>query len=79
MANQPEDFIKQFINQLPPGLRQFKQDLEHHAKTVLTEAARKSDLVTREEFEAQKKVLQKTRGILDQLEKKIAELEKKKI
>ena len=74
--NNLEDFITQFIDKLPPGLKQFKQDIENHAKTIVIDAAKKSDLITREEFETQKKVLQKTRALVEKIEKKLVEIEK---
>ena len=51
-------------------------DVQNKAKTVLQSALSKMDLVTREEFDAQVAVLQKTRAKVDALEKIVADLEK---
>ena len=44
---------------------------------VVTSVLTKLDLVTRDEFDAQVAVLERTRSKLEQLEKVVAELEKK--
>lgn len=77
MTKNIEDIVSSIVNKLPPGLKEFKQDIENHTKSVLTDLAIKSDLVTREEFETQKKVLQKTRQMVEDLERKIQNLESK--
>jgi BMFP domain-containing protein YqiC len=77
MTKNIEEIVSSIVKKLPPGLKEFKQDIENHTKAVLTDLATKSDLVTREEFETQKKVLQKTRKMVEDLEKKIQKLEPK--
>ena len=77
MSKNIEDIVSNIIKKLPPGLKDFKTDIEKHTKAVLTDLANKSDLVTREEFEAQKKVLQKTRLMVEKLEKTVKALEDK--
>lgn len=49
------------------------------ASKPIDEIIRKLDLVTREEFEVQEAVLARTREKLEALEKKLEELEKKKL
>lgn len=51
-------------------------DLEKHFHEFIKSALDKLNLVTREEFDVQARVLAKTRAKLDELEKKLAELEK---
>lgn len=63
-------------NAIPPGLNNFKDDMEKNVHALLQSALSKLDLVSREEFEVQKAVLAKTRSRLEDLEKKVAELEK---
>jgi BMFP domain-containing protein YqiC len=50
--------------------------MEKHIHALLQSALSKLDLVSREEFEVQKAVLAKTRSKLEDLEKRVAELEK---
>ena len=51
------------------------QDIEKNVKAVLGGAFSRLDLVTREEFDVQKEVLNRTRAKLEALEARIAELE----
>ncbi|MCW8992652.1 MAG: accessory factor UbiK family protein, partial [Gammaproteobacteria bacterium] len=60
---------------LPPGASVMKEDLEKNIRSVLHAAFSKMDLVTREEFEVQAQVLQRTRERLEALEKQVTELE----
>lgn len=60
---------------LPPGLSDLKTDFENNAKAAVQSALGKMDLVTREEFDIQKAVLEKTRERLEQLELRLQELE----
>lgn len=71
------NIIKQFIETLPPGVQDFKQDCKQHMEANLKHLLNDIDVVTREEFEIQKKVLYKTRLLLNDLEKKIKILEEK--
>jgi BMFP domain-containing protein YqiC len=52
-------------------------DLEKNLRVLLQSAFARLDLVTREEFDAQREVLARTRAKLAELEAKLAELEKK--
>jgi BMFP domain-containing protein YqiC len=54
-----------------------KEDAEKNMRSVLHAAFSKMDLVTREEFEVQAQVLQRSREKLEALEKQVAELEAK--
>ena len=55
-----------------------QQDVEKNVHTMLQSALSKLDLVTREEFDVQSRVLLRTREKLDKLEKIIATLEAEK-
>ncbi len=70
-----DDTVKQLSESLPPGLNKFKKDLEKNFRAILQSMLTKLDLVTREEFDIQKKVLTKTRNKLNAIEKQIAYLE----
>lgn len=50
-------------------------DLERNFRGLLDSAFERMDLVTREEFDVQRKVLERTREKLNALEAKVAELE----
>jgi len=56
-----------------------QQDVEKNIHTLLQGAFARLDLVTREEFDTQTRVLARTREKLEQLEKTVAELEAKKL
>lgn len=71
-----DNIADRIANAIPPGLNNFKDDLEKHVHALLQSALSKLDLVSREEFEVQKAVLAKTRAKLEDLEKRVAELEK---
>ena len=51
------------------------KDIETNAKSMLSGALNKMDLVTREEFDVQQQVLVKTRMKLNELETRLTELE----
>lgn len=71
-----DDIAKRLSAVVPPGLQQFKKDLEQNFRSVLQSAFAKLDLVTREEFDVQTGVLAKTRSKVEALEKQLAKLEK---
>lgn len=52
------------------------KDIEKNLRAVLAAVFARLDLVTREEFDVQREVLLRSREKLDQLEAKLAELEK---
>ena len=52
-----------------------QQDLETNFRAVLRSSLGKLDLVTRDEFDTQSKVLERTRARLEALEDKVKELE----
>ena len=51
-------------------------DLEKNLRALLASFFSRLDLVTREEFDVQREVLARTRARLEELEAKLAELEK---
>lgn len=65
----------QLSDSLPSNLGALKKDFEKNCQRVLQHAFSKLDLVTREEFDLQSKVLQRTRKKLDEMEAYIKELE----
>ncbi|WP_186073776.1 accessory factor UbiK family protein [Burkholderia gladioli] len=53
------------------------KDVERNVKAMLTQGFSKLDLVTREEFDTQTQVLARTRARLEELERRVADLERK--
>ena len=70
-----DDIANRLAGAIPPGLNNLKEDLEKTFRAILQGALGKLDLVTREEFEVQKMVLAKTRSKLEDLEKRVSEME----
>ena len=66
-----EKLLSHLMTSLPPSLQSLKTDLEDHLHHQLTSLLAETVLVTREEFEIQMAVLQKTRLKLETLEKKV--------
>lgn len=70
-----DEMARKFASNLPPGLREFQQEMERNFRTTMQSTFNRLDLVTREEFDAQAKVLARTRAQLDALEERLAALE----
>ena len=72
--------IEQILNDvskaLPDDIQNFKQDIENNLRASLNASFTKMELVTREEFDIQTTLLQRTRAQLDKLEEKLSGLEK---
>lgn len=75
----PEQLIRQVFDlvkdAIPPGLEGVGQELKQSIRATITDALSNMDVVTREEFEIQQKVLARTRQKLEALETRAAELE----
>jgi BMFP domain-containing protein YqiC len=70
-----EEFIQQASKLVPDDLSRFKKEIENNLRTTLSASLSKMDLVTREEYDIQTALLQRTRAKLDTLQKKLTELE----
>ena len=70
-----QELTERLTNALPAHLKDFKSDWEKNAQTILSSALSKLEIVTREEFDAQTKVLARTRQKISALEAQVAELE----
>ena len=75
-ASKLNEFAQTVLAAMPEGLKNLPKDLQQNLKSAIQTAFNKMDLVTREEFDAQAGVLQRSRQKLEALEKKVAELEK---
>ncbi|MFA6303104.1 MAG: accessory factor UbiK family protein [Legionella sp.] len=66
-----DDLAKKLFSALPDSLQNIEKDIQQKFKEILQATFSRMDLVTREEFDVQTKVLARTREKLDQLEKQI--------
>lgn len=73
-----DDLARKLADSVPPGLAALKQDLEQNFKAVLQSGLSKLDLVTRQEFDIQAGVLRRSRERLEEIEQRLAALEKGK-
>jgi BMFP domain-containing protein YqiC len=75
---------KNIINELagkladavPGDLNELRNDIESNFRTLLQNRLDKLDLVTRAEFDVQRKVLERTREKLERLETELEELQR---
>ena len=70
-----DEIARRLLERVPPALRSMQADLESNFRAVLRERLSKLDLVSRDEFDAQARVLQRTREKLEALEARLAALE----
>ncbi|MBN1237731.1 MAG: accessory factor UbiK family protein [Gammaproteobacteria bacterium] len=70
-----DDLARQLAQSLPQNLRALGGDLERNFKALLQSGLERMDLVTREEFDVQSAVLERTREKLEALEARLGELE----
>ena len=73
-----EDLAKKLYSSLPSSLQSVESEILQKFKDILQITFTHMNLVTREEFDVQVKVLARTREKVDALEKKIKELPVKK-
>ena len=70
-----DDLARELADAVPRNLKAIGEDLERNFKSLLQGGLGRMDLVTREEFDLQVAVLERTREKLDALEARLAELE----
>lgn len=75
MINPLENLVKEVLANLPGASENLRQDMHNSLRAGLELGLKKLDLVTRDEFEAQRAVLDRLREQLTQLEAKINALE----
>ncbi len=63
-----DDITRRLAEAVPPELKTARAELEAQFRAILEATFNRMDLVTREEFEIQKKVLARTREKLEALE-----------
>jgi BMFP domain-containing protein YqiC len=71
-----DEIARRLLESVPPGVRALQQDLENNFRAVLRASLTKLDLVSRDEFDAQTRVLERTRARLEELERRVAEMER---
>ena len=70
-----DDIVNRLSESLPPGANRLKEDAQTQFRTILKAAFEKMDLVSREEFDIQKSVLERTQIKLESLQRQLEELE----
>ncbi|OGT41811.1 MAG: hypothetical protein A3F13_07705 [Gammaproteobacteria bacterium RIFCSPHIGHO2_12_FULL_40_19] len=70
------EIIQNVLDAMPAGLKNMPSEMQYNFRAALQGVFERLDLVTREEFDAQRGVLLRTREKLEALEKKVALLEK---
>jgi BMFP domain-containing protein YqiC len=71
---QLEELAKNLIAILPPSLQNLEKDIQQQFKEILQSTFARLDLVTRDEFDIQVKVLARTREKLDALQMHVESL-----
>jgi ubiquinone biosynthesis accessory factor UbiK len=75
---QPNDVFNDLQSKVSDLLKNSPaRDVERNVRAMLSQGFSKLELVTREEFDAQTQVLVRTRARLEELERRVAELEQK--
>jgi BMFP domain-containing protein YqiC len=72
-----DELARQLAAAVPKNLRALGEDLEKNFRALLLSGFEKMELVTREEFDLQSAVLERTREKLEALETRLAALEGK--
>ena len=70
-----DDISRRVSEGMPRGFQSLQDDFERNLRAALEAALRRMNLVSREEFEIQQAVLQRTREKLEALQKRVDELE----
>ena len=70
-----DDLARRLASRLPAGMSDLHDDLQANFKAVLQSALGKLDLVTRREFDVQRKVLERSRERLEEMLARLEELE----
>lgn len=72
-----DDIARRLFEGLPESARMLRRDIESNFRAVLQATLSNLDLTTRDEFEVQTRVLERTRAALEALEQRIGTLEKR--
>jgi BMFP domain-containing protein YqiC len=69
-----DDLANKLADAVPDDISSLRDDLRHNFHAVLQTALGNLDLVSRNEFDVQRKVLERTRSKLEKLEQELVEL-----
>lgn len=72
---QLDELSRRILDNLPGGLTALHDDARRNLRAAVAGALERMELVTREEFDVQRAVLQRTREKLERLEARVVELE----
>lgn len=78
MIQRLDELSRQISGLLPKDFTLLKDDLKEQIRALIHDSFQKMDLVTREEFEIQSRVLARTREKLEILERVVAQLEQER-
>ncbi len=70
-----DELASKLSQAVPPGVKAFQQETEKHFRSILQAGLSKLDVVTRDEFDAQVRVLARTRQKLEELEATVKAME----
>ena len=70
-----DELVRRVVDVLPEGVGTLEREVRSTLRSVLGTALERMDLVSREEFDVQQAVLERTRDKLESLERTVAELE----
>ena len=76
-SNGLDDLARRLAESVPESVRAFGRDMESNFKAVLQAQLSKLDLVTRQDFDVQAAILERTQGQLAALEARLKDLEAK--
>jgi ubiquinone biosynthesis accessory factor UbiK len=76
-SNGLDDLARRLADSVPESLRAFGRDMESNFKAVLQAQLSKLDLVTRQDFDVQAAILERTSSQLTALEARLKDLEAK--
>lgn len=69
-----DDLAQKLFSALPTSLQNIEKDIQQKFKEILQATFTRLDLITREEFDVQCKVLARTRDKLEQLQEQVNQL-----
>jgi len=73
-AEHIEEISAKISAAMPSGLKQLQSDMEKNIRVILQSSFSKLDLVSRDEFDIQARLLERTREKLSELERRLDEL-----
>lgn len=72
-----DDLASRLADSVPGDIRALRAELENNFRALLSSGFDQLDLVTREEFDVQRKVLERTREKVERLERELLDLQRR--